>query len=213
MTLDRRRLFATFAAVAGAATTASPALARRAPQAEPLQPHESEIDGTALGLRPNVPDDQSKALQRAIDSAAAARAVLHLPSGRYRAGNLKLPSYTTITGIAGATQIVLAGGTGLFTATGGEHIRLSGLVLDGAAAPLPQQSGLIHFAQVRAMRIADCEIVNAGGNAIALEGAEGEVAGNTISAATTGRMLMIVWGVIVSTSSVVIRSRTTRSMR
>ena len=35
---------------------------------------------------------------------------------------------------------------------------------------------------------------------------------NSFSAATTGRMLMIVWGVIVSTSSVVIRSRTTRSM-
>ena len=36
---------------------------------------------------------------------------------------------------------------------------------------------------------------------------------NSFSAATTGRMLMIVCGVIVSTSSVVIRSRTTRSMR
>ena len=36
---------------------------------------------------------------------------------------------------------------------------------------------------------------------------------NSFSAATTGRMLMIVCGVIVSTSSVVIRSRTTRSIR
>src|SRR3989304_5220234 len=34
---------------------------------------------------------------------------------------------------------------------------------------------------------------------------------NSFSAATTGRMLMIVCGVIVSTSSVVIRSRTPRS--
>ena len=36
---------------------------------------------------------------------------------------------------------------------------------------------------------------------------------NSFRAATTGRMLMIVCGVIVSASSVVRRSRTTRSMR
>ena len=36
---------------------------------------------------------------------------------------------------------------------------------------------------------------------------------NSFSAACTGRTLMIVCGVIVSTSSVVIRSRTTRSIR
>ena len=33
------------------------------------------------------------------------------------------------------------------------------------------------------MRITDCEIVNAGGNGITLEAIEGEVTGNTISAA------------------------------
>ncbi len=36
---------------------------------------------------------------------------------------------------------------------------------------------------------------------------------NSLTAATTGRMLMSVWGVIASTSWVVMRSRTTRSMR
>ena len=36
---------------------------------------------------------------------------------------------------------------------------------------------------------------------------------NSLMAATTGRMLMSVWGVIASTSCVVMRSRTTRSMR
>ena len=36
---------------------------------------------------------------------------------------------------------------------------------------------------------------------------------NSLMAATTGRMLMSVWGVIASTSWVVMRSRTTRSMR
>ena len=36
---------------------------------------------------------------------------------------------------------------------------------------------------------------------------------NSLIAATTGRMLINVWGVIASTSWVVIRSRTTRSIR
>ncbi len=36
---------------------------------------------------------------------------------------------------------------------------------------------------------------------------------NSLRAATTGRMLMMDCGVMVSTSSVVIRSRTTRSIR
>ena len=40
-----------------------------------------------------------------------------------------------------------------------------------------------------------------------------ELPKNSLSAATTGRMLMIDCGVMVSTSSVVMRSRTTRSMR
>ena len=187
MTLDRRRLFAALAGAAGSATAASPALARRAQQAEAPPSREitsrSVVDATALGLRPDAAEDQSKALQRAIDYAAAARAVLQLPSGRYRAGNLKLPSYATLAGAAGATQLVLSAGANLFTAAGSEHISLSGLVLDGADLPLPRQSGLIQFSQVHALRIADCEMVNAGGNGIALEGAEGEVTGNTISAA------------------------------
>ena len=36
---------------------------------------------------------------------------------------------------------------------------------------------------------------------------------NSLMAATTGRMLISVWGVMASTSWVVMRSRTTRSMR
>jgi uncharacterized secreted repeat protein (TIGR03808 family) len=53
-------------------------------------------------------------------------------------------------------------------------------VLDGANIPLPDRRGLLHFAQARAVRIANCEIVNAGRNAIALESVEGVVEGNSI---------------------------------
>src|SRR5436309_2887425 len=42
----------------------------------------SGIDAAALGIRPNTVEDQSKALQRAIESAAATRAACALPATR-----------------------------------------------------------------------------------------------------------------------------------
>jgi hypothetical protein len=68
MNTDRRRLFAALAGAAAAAA-ATPAQAN-----EPSTPR-SGIDTAALGLRPNAAEDQTKALQRAIDAAATARAV------------------------------------------------------------------------------------------------------------------------------------------
>jgi uncharacterized secreted repeat protein (TIGR03808 family) len=141
----------------------------------------AEIDAASLGIRPNAADDQSQALQRAIEHAAAARAVLRLPSGFYRAGALQLPPYAAIAGVAGATRIVMAGGPSMMAATGSDHVGISNLVLDGAGIPLPERRGLLHVTQGRAVRIADCEIVNSGRNGIALESVEGEVTGNTIS--------------------------------
>ena len=116
MSLDRRRLFA---ALAGAATAsaAAPALARDVSA-------RSAIDATTLGLRPNAPDDQSKALQRAIDQAAAAGTVLHLPAGFYRAGALNLPNHAAIAGVAGMTRIVMAGGPSMLSAIGSDNIAL-----------------------------------------------------------------------------------------
>jgi uncharacterized secreted repeat protein (TIGR03808 family) len=144
-------------------------------------PPRAEIDAASLGLRPNAAEDQSQALQRAIEQAAAARVVLRLPPGFFRAGALQLPPYAAIAGVAGATRIVMAGGPSMMAAAGSDHVGISGLVLDGAGIPLPERRGLLHVAQGRAVRIADCEIVNSERNGIALESVEGEVTGNTIN--------------------------------
>jgi uncharacterized secreted repeat protein (TIGR03808 family) len=175
MHLDRRRLMA---ALAGAATAASAAPARARDGAL-----SSTIEATVLGLRPNAAEDQSQTLQRAIDHAASAGAVLHLPAGFYRAGGLQLPSHAAIAGIAGATRIVMAGGPSMMASTGSDNISLTGLILDGANIPLPDRRGLVHLTQGHALRIADCEIVGAGRNGIALEAMDGDVTGNTIGAA------------------------------
>ena len=180
MNMDRRRLFAAFAGAAsvGAAT---PALARE-PRESDAMPR-AEIDAASLGVRPNTAEDQSTVLQRALDRAAAAGAILRLPPGTYRAGALQLPPYAALAGVAGATRLVMAGGPSMFAATGSNYVSLGGLVLDGANIPLPDGRGLVHLRQGRAVRIADCEIVAAGGNGITLEAIAGEVTGNTINAA------------------------------
>jgi uncharacterized secreted repeat protein (TIGR03808 family) len=175
MSIDRRRLLAALAA-AGAASAAGEARAL-----PPTGMARTELDALSLGVRPNAAEDQTAALQRAIEQAAASRAVLRLPAGTYRAGGLQLPPYTAIAGVAGATRIGMSGGPSLMLAAGSDHVELHGLVLDGANIPLPDRRGLVHVAQAHALRIADCEIVNAGRNAIALESVEGAIEGNSIT--------------------------------
>jgi uncharacterized secreted repeat protein (TIGR03808 family) len=176
MSIDRRR---TLAALAGAAALGATKKVHAAPLREAAP--RAELDAGAFGLRPNASDDQSSALQRAIEQAAAARAVLRLPPGFYRAGALQLPPYAAISGVAGATRIVMSGGPSIMSANGSEHIAITGIVLDGAGIPLPERRGLLHVTQGRAVRINNCEIVNSGRNGISLESVEGEVAANTIN--------------------------------
>ncbi len=195
MKFDRRRLFA---ALAGAASVSAavPAFARESAPRDTVQ--RSAIDASTLGLRPNAAADQSGTFQRAINSASAAGAVLRLAPGVYRAGGLTLPSHTAIAGVAGATHIVLSDAPNIFTATGSDHVSVSGLALDGANVPLPQQRGLLHIAQAAAVRVIDCEVVNAGGPAIKLEGVQGEVSGNTISASDTAIFCLDARGMKIS---------------
>ncbi len=182
MKFDRRRLFA---ALAGAGVTS----AAQAGETQPLPGRglgpRAEIDAPALGLRPNAADDQSQIFQRAIEQAAATGGVLRLPPGVYRAGGLTLPPHTAIAGVSGSTRIVMTGGPSLMSATGSDHVGVAGLFFDGGNIPLPERRGLLHFAQGRALRISGCEIVNAGGNGIALQAIEGNVSDNTIAAADT----------------------------
>ena len=179
MSVDRRRLFAAFAGVSAGAAT--PALAHQPWQSDPAP--RAEIDAVSLGVRPDAEADQSAALQRAIERAAAAGAVLRLIPGNYRVGGLQLPPYAALAGVAGATRIVMAGGPSMFAATGSDYVSLTGLVLDGANIALPEGRGLIHLAQGRAVRIADCEIIDCGGDGIKLQAIGGGVAGNSVDAA------------------------------
>ncbi|MBB1093016.1 TIGR03808 family TAT-translocated repetitive protein [Rhodopseudomonas palustris] len=189
MALDRRRLIG----LAAAALTLSATPLRAAPTSQRGR------DAAQLGIRPDSSDDQTAALQRAIDNAAHARVPLALPPGNYRTGTLRLPSGAQLSGVRGATRLIFTGGPSLFDSAGAETPTLSGLVLDGGAIPLPARRGLVHCVGARNLRITDCEITASGGSGVWLETTSGAITDNLLTAiAVTGVVSFDAKGLSVS---------------
>ena len=192
MTITRRSL------LAGIAATATPALARTAAPISAFG-----IDAAQLGVRAGSPDDQTRVLQRAIDQAAAAHAPLALAPGTYRAGDLMLPAGAQIRGIRGETRLVSTGGRPVFTAPQADGVTLSGLVIDGVGARLPERLGLISLLNGRGARIEDCALNTSGGHGLYLEGVAGDILGCTIAdAADVGILSFDAKGLMIARNTV-----------
>ena len=180
MSIDRRHFLA--ATTATGAFTATEAIA--APASSSSVPISGlGVDAFHLGVRTSSENDQTEALQRAIDRTAGARLPLILSPGVYRARALVLPTGSRLIGVPGATRIVALDDLPLIVARGADHILLSGIIFDGTGRKLPEDAGLIQLAAGRNVAIRDCEIVNPGRNGIVLEAIEGEVIGTTITGA------------------------------
>src|SRR5437764_4390499 len=158
MDVNRRHLLGASAAGVAGALAVSPD-ARAASLTSTLG-----RDATQYGVRPGSPDDQTRALQRAIDEAARAQAPLALPPGIYRTGLLRLQNGTQLVGVRGATKLVFNGGASMIQSDGANSIGLSGISFDGGGIPLPTRRGLVHCTGGRDVRIIDCEIAGSGGN-------------------------------------------------
>ncbi|WP_061020128.1 TIGR03808 family TAT-translocated repetitive protein [Bradyrhizobium sp. CCH5-F6] len=173
MDLNRRHLIgASTVGIAGALAMPSDA-ARAAPLTSLLG-----RDATQYGVRPGSSEDQTRALQRAIDEAARAQMPLALPPGVYRTGLLRLPSGAQLIGVRGATKLVFTGGASAIQSDGSDAIGLTGITFDGGNIPLPTRRGLIHVLGGRDVRIADCTITGSGGSGIWLEQVAGDISGN-----------------------------------
>jgi uncharacterized secreted repeat protein (TIGR03808 family) len=175
MDISRRNLVNVTAAAAAGAMTAAPVSARAAPLPSTLG-----RDATHFGVRPNSPDDQTRALQRAIDDAARAQVPLALPPGVYRTGRLTLPDGAQLIGVRGATVLQFTGGASLLSGDGASGIALTHLTLDGGSIGLGERRGLVHIFNGLDIRIRDCDIANSGGYGVWFDGVAGEVSGNTI---------------------------------
>jgi uncharacterized secreted repeat protein (TIGR03808 family) len=168
-----------FIALAASATGVAAAPARAA--AGPLPITALGVDAGQFGVRPGSADDQTRALQRAIDETARTGTPLALAPGIYRTGQLRLSSGTHLVGTRGATRLLLTQGESLLSGTGAEYVTLRGLVLDGAGRPLPERRGLAQLESCKAVKIADCTIAGSGRNGIVCIAVAGEVSDSTIA--------------------------------
>ncbi|MCK1669353.1 TIGR03808 family TAT-translocated repetitive protein [Bradyrhizobium sp. 153] len=176
MDLNRRHLIeASTAGIAGALAVPADA-ARAAPLTSLLG-----RDATQYGVRPGASEDQTRALQRAIDESARTQMPLALPPGIYRTGLLRLPSGAQLIGVRGATKFVFTGGASAIQSDGADSIGLTGITFDGGNIPLPTRRGLIHVLGGRDVRITDCMMIGSGGSGIWLEQVSGDISGNIFS--------------------------------
>jgi uncharacterized secreted repeat protein (TIGR03808 family) len=198
MDVNRRHLLGVSAAGAAGALAMPPDAARAATLTSSLG-----RDITQYGVRPGSPDDQTRALQRAIDEAARTQTPLALPGGLYRTGMLRLESGTQLIGVRGATKLVFSGGASMLSGEGADRVGLTGITLDGGSIALPARRGLIHCLSGHDIRIIDCEITGGGGNAIWLEQISGDVSGNIITrTAATAVVSFDARGLIVSRNTI-----------
>ena len=161
------------------------------------------LDAAQLGVRAGASDDQSRAFQRALDQAARTRAPLVLAPGVYRAGDLNLPAGAQLFGVRGATRLILTHGPSLLSTEGSDSVTLSGLTLEGGGQSLPKNRGLVHFTAAKGVRIADCTIIDAGGNGIALERCDGSVTANTITNADNNALFCVDnTGLVISANTI-----------
>ena len=166
------------------AALAVPVLARPAGAAIRLADMRGSFGNEIPDLRPGAADDQSRALQRAIDAAAAGGRPLFIPAGRYTVSNLRLPSGTRLIGVPGQTRLIYGGDGHLIFAEGVENVGLDGLVLDGANRDLGEYApALAHFAEARAITIRDCECLGSTQSGIALDRSSGRVENTTVRGA------------------------------
>jgi uncharacterized secreted repeat protein (TIGR03808 family) len=198
MDLNRRHLIGASAAGVAGALAASPDAARASQLTSALG-----RDATQYGVRSGSPDDQTRALQRAIDEAARAAVPLALPPGIYRTGALRLANGTQLIGVRGATRLVFNGGGAMLLGEGAGHVTVSGLTLDGDNLPLPARHGLVYCLGGRNMRMTDCEILNSGGNGIWIEQVSGDISNNIITGiAGTAIVSFDAQGLIVSRNTI-----------
>jgi len=181
MAIDRRHFIGATAATG--AFTVTEAAAATPPATGTVPVSGLGVEAIHLGVRFNGTEDQTEALQRAIDRTAGARLPLILAPGVYRARGLVLPTGARLIGVPGATRIVATDNAPIIVARGADYILLSGIIFDGSGKTLPDKAGLIQLAAGRGIAIRDCEVLGSGRNGIVLEGIEGEITTTAVTGA------------------------------
>lgn len=180
--MDRRAFLS--GTMAGAALALAPALAR----ADAVRITLADLRGSLPPPDPapvaGAPDEQSAALQAAIDRAGRDGRPLFLPPGRYAVSNLRLPERLSLIGVPGETRLIYTGGGALMTASGCRQLCIDGIVFDGANRSLADdEGGLVTFDAVGELLLTRTEILGSAGDGLALSRVAGRLSGSTITGA------------------------------
>jgi uncharacterized secreted repeat protein (TIGR03808 family) len=178
--IHRRHFLGLLAAAALAPAVAAPARAAGLVSAE----LRGSIGATELGLRPGAIDDQSIALQNALNTAAELDRTLFLEPGTYYLSNILLPRRTRLAGISGETRLVYSGAGHLLVADRADLVQLTDLVLDGANRELGSYApGIVHLIDVPDIHVGGCRFTGSAGSALVADRCGGRIAGNDFAGA------------------------------
>lgn len=176
MPLDRRTLLSTGLVSAGVASTelAFAATAAAGPRAP-----ERTTSAAGVVFAPAVRDgqDQTAALQAAIDQAAERGAPLVLAPGRFTVGALALRPGTRLCGTAQLSVLAFAGGASFLTARDAAGVRLESLVIDGSGLGIDANvaTGLLAFDGCDGLALSDLDVRGGLLNGISLVRSSGAI--------------------------------------
>lgn len=154
----------------------------------------------SFGVVPDAPKVQTTGLQAAIDEAAARGLPLFVPAGIYRTGTIRLPANLVLTGIPGATLLILDGEGPLLSASGRDNITLDGIGCDAGGS---HSDALLAFSACHGLSLTRLAVRNPAGNCIGLERCAGAVENCTVSdCGQTGIHAQDSAGLTISSNSV-----------
>lgn len=188
MVFDRRLVLAAgLGAGAAAFSAAASAGNRKSTNSLPKSalPAKKQGSQTGLGLNraalrdlePNLVEEQTQALQLAIDNATSAGTPVVLPPGRFRIGHLKLRPNTRLIGAGRTTILEFIGGRGFVTAEAAAGLVIEGLVLDGGSLALDPKAatGLVNLNGCNGLVISNVEVRRGLMNAVTLLACSGRI--------------------------------------
>ena len=134
------------------------------------------LTGNVVGLRAGSKKDQTRILQRAIDSSSKTGTPVILPAGRFVVGALRLHSGTRLIGAQGASTLAYGGGTKFIIAKGASDIVIKDLTIDGWKSA----GELLSLNSCNNVVLHNVHALNARSNAISLNRTSGTVTDCTI---------------------------------
>lgn len=166
--LPRRRILAGLLGSAGM-LAATPIVSAKT---RPVANLGGMLDASTRGLSPGT--DATRLLQKLLDETARSGEILFLPPGDYFCDALRLPAVTRLAGIRGASRLL--GPSFALQANDAKLVRLDGLTLDGLARRGQElDRHLVKIVVCPDLVIEDCDLLGAGGHALALTKVGGRI--------------------------------------